>query len=209
MLLTLVRHGETEWNRLEKCQGSSDIPLNENGISQSKKLGENLKNEKIDAIFSSGLRRAADTAGEIAKHHGIEVNVRDDLREMDQGDFEGVEFAEIREKHSDKLKEWAENPERFRIPGGETFAEVQLRAMNAIKKIQGEWAGGRVVVVSHNLTIVAMLCKFRGIPVSCFREFKISESSKTTVLCEGGKYTVRKLNDTSHLDGANGRGKAG
>ncbi|QMU55694.1 MAG: hypothetical protein GKS04_00590 [Candidatus Mycalebacterium zealandia] len=202
MLLTLVRHGETEWNRLQKCQGISDIPLNETGIFQSKKLGKNLKSEKIDAIFSSKLRRASDTAKEIAKHHNIEVDVRADLHEMDQGDFEGVEFSEIREKHSDKLKEWTENPEQFRIPGGETFTKVQSRAMNAIALIQEKWADGNVVVVSHNLTIVAMLCKFCEIPISRFREFKISESSKTVVMCEGGKYTVRKLNDTSHLDAA-------
>ncbi|WP_462137877.1 histidine phosphatase family protein [Candidatus Mycalebacterium sp.] len=200
MLLTLVRHGETEWNRLQKCQGISDIPLNENGIFQSKKLGENLKNEKIDAIFSSKLRRAIDTAREIAKHHDIEVGVHVDLHEMDQGDFEGVEFSEIREKHSDKLKAWTEKPEQFRIPGGETFTEVQSRAMNAIAQIQEKWTDGNVVVVSHNLTIVAMLCKFCGVPISRFREFKISESSKTVVMCEGGKYTVSKLNDTSHLD---------
>lgn len=201
MLLTLVRHGETEWNRLRKCQGISDIPLNENGIFQSKKLGENLKNERIDAIFSSGLRRAAATAREIAKHHNIEVSVNEDLREMDQGDFEGVEFSEIGEKHSDKLKEWTKNPEQFRIPGGETFAEVQSRATDAIAQIRSKWTDSRVVVVSHNLTIVAMLCKFCGVPISRFREFKISESSKTVVLCEGEKYTVSKLNDTSHLDG--------
>ncbi|MGI9558590.1 MAG: histidine phosphatase family protein [Thermodesulfobacteriota bacterium] len=206
MLLTLVRHGETEWNRLQRCQGVSDIPLNENGIFQSKLLAESLKNEKIDAVFSSGLKRASSTAEAIAKFHGLEVGVDEDFREMDQGEFEGVEFSEIREKHSDKLKMWVESPASFRIPGGETLSEVQKRAMNGIENMLGKWTDAHIVVVSHNLTIVSMLCEFNSTPISGFRDFKISETSRTVVSCESGKYTVNILNDTSHLDDAAGYG---
>ncbi len=201
MLLTLIRHGETEWNRLQKCQGASDIPLNRNGILQAKKLAGSLKNNKIEAIFSSGLTRANETAGEIVKYHALEVGVNEDFREMHQGDFEGVEFSEIREKHSDKLSMWREDPENFRIPGGETFGEVQKRAMNGISTIEKKWRGSQVVVVSHNLTIISMLCKFSGTPISRFREFSVNEASKSVIMYENGNYIVRSINDTSHLDG--------
>ncbi len=200
MELTLVRHGETEWNRLQKCQGISDIPLNENGRSQARKLGESLRDEKIDAIFSSGLKRASETAAEIAGHHRLEVGVNENFREMDQGDFEGVEFSVIREKHRGKLKMWVENPENFRIPGGESLPEVQQRAMRGVAAIVKKWKNSRVVVVSHNLTIISLLCKFSGISMSRFRDFKISEASKTVVICDEPKYTISLLNDTSHLD---------
>ncbi len=202
MELILVRHGETEWNRLNRCQGSSDIPLNETGRGQARKLAENLKNENFDAIFSSGLKRASETAGEIARHHTLEVGVNEGFREMDQGDFEGVEFSVIREKHADKLKMWTESPENFRMPGGESLTEVQQRAMWAVTGIQEEWKNSRVVVVSHNLTIISLLCKFNEISMSRFRDFKISEASKTVVICDDPKYTISLLNDTSHLEAA-------
>ncbi len=200
MLLILVRHGETEWNRQQRCQGSSDIPLNENGRSQAKKLAEFLESENIDAIFSSGLKRARETAREIAKHHKLQIRVDENFNEMDQGDFEGVHFSEIREKHSDKLKVWTENPEHFCIPGGESMFEVQQRAMKALMELQKKWQHSRVMVVSHNLTIVTLLCRFKGMPMLRFREFQIDETSRTVVICDDRKYTVSLLNDTSHLD---------
>lgn len=206
MQLTLVRHGETEWNRLRKCQGTSDIPLNETGRGQAKKLAESLRNEKIDAVFSSGLKRASETAEEIAGHHRLEVGIDERFREMDQGDFEGVEFSVIRERHSDKLKMWTENPESFRIPGGESLPEVQRRAMRGIAGIQKSWGSSSVVIVSHNLTIVSLLCKFSGVSVGRFRDFTIDASSKTVVMCDAPRYVISLLNDTSHLDGAAEKG---
>lgn len=200
MELTLVRHGETEWNRLRRCQGSSDIPLNETGRAQAQRLAKTMRNEKLDAIFSSGLRRASETAREIAKYHRLEVGVNENFREMDQGDFEGVEFSVIREKHPDKLKMWTENPENFRIPGGESLSEVQRRAMRGITGIRKNPQNSRIVVVSHNLTIISLLCGFSGNSMSRFRDFKISEASRTVVRWDGAKYTISLLNDTSHLD---------
>lgn len=200
MLLTLIRHGETEWNRLQKCQGASDVPLNETGEMQSRRLGEAMKGERIDAIFSSGLRRAASTARAIAGHHGLRVGTRSEFREMDQGDFEGVPFSEIREKHSEKLEMWAKNPETFRIPGGESLGEVQMRALRGVENIAADWPDGNVVVVTHNLTIVSMLCRFAGEPVSV-KKFRIDATSKTVVSRSGGGYRIAVVNDTSHLDG--------
>lgn len=199
MLLTLIRHGETEWNRLRKCQGASDMPLNETGRRQARLIAESLAGESIDAVFSSGLARSAETAVAIAGRHGLEVGAMVEFREMDQGDFEGVEFSEIREKHSKELEMWAQNPAGFRVPGGESLGEVQSRAMDGVEKIEKQWPAGNVVVVSHNLTIVSMLCRFTGSSISEFRKFNIDATSKTVVSCEGGGYEVTVVNDTSHL----------
>ncbi|MCY4047819.1 MAG: histidine phosphatase family protein [Candidatus Dadabacteria bacterium] len=201
MILTLVRHGETEWNRLQKCQGASDIPLNETGKMQSRRLGEALKGERIDAIFSSGLSRAAETARAIAGHHGLDIGVKSEFREMDQGDFEGAQFSEIREKHSKEMEMWAKDPETFRIPGGESLGEVQARALRGVESLAANWPDGNIVVVTHNLTIISMLCLFTGEPLSV-KKFRIDATSKTVVSCSGGGYRITAVNDTSHLDGA-------
>lgn len=200
MELIIIRHGETDWNRLERCQGVSDIPLNDKGKMQARLLADSLKGEKISAIFSSDLVRARETAAEIAGIHSLPVNYDRNLREMDQGEFEGLEFTRIRERYSSVLKQWVSDPENLRIPGGETLLEVQERAWKAFENIYSAHEGKRVLVVSHNLTIISLLCKFSGKSLSSFREFNVKETSKSVVLCDGSDYKITILNDIGHLD---------
>ncbi|MFQ5788233.1 MAG: histidine phosphatase family protein, partial [Thermodesulfobacteriota bacterium] len=101
--LILVRHGLTRWNLEGLCQGFSDVELNQIGKKQIVELGESLVNEKISAVYSSDLQRATDTAKEIAKYHNLTVKVDPDFREMNQGDFEGLTFEEIRGSYSELL----------------------------------------------------------------------------------------------------------
>lgn len=199
MKLILVRHGETDWNRMEKCQGISDIPLNSNGIKQAQDLAYSLRSEDLSAIYSSDLSRALKTANEIAKYHDIDTVVDERFREMDQGDFEGLEFGLIREKYSDVLRKWREEPDTLQIPGGETLTNVQKRAWDAFNNLLGTYRGKSVLVVSHNLTIVTMLCKFSGKSLLSFREFSVSETSKSVINCNNDIYVIEVLNDTSHL----------
>ena len=90
MRLILVRHGKTDWN--------------ETGIEQAEKVAFSLKDERIDRIYSSDLTRAKTTAEKIAEYHSVDVNIRDDLQEMDQGIFEGLDFSYIQEKYSHVLE---------------------------------------------------------------------------------------------------------
>ena len=200
MELVIIRHGETDWNRLERCQGVSDIPLNTTGRDQAKRLAESLKKEKFSAIFSSDLIRARETAEAIADVHSLGVEYDTKLREMDQGEFEGLEFTHIREQYSDVLKQWTTDPENLRIPGGETLLEVQSRAWDAFSNIYDKFREDRVLVVSHNLTIITLLCKFSGKSLSSFREFIVRETSKSVVMCEESNYRISLLNDVGHLD---------
>ena len=85
MNLILIRHGETDWNRIGRCQGVADIVLNENGKRQAKELAESLKNHDIKAVYSSHLKRAFETAQEIAKHHNLSVQVDPGLQENEPG----------------------------------------------------------------------------------------------------------------------------
>ena len=199
MKLYLIRHGETDWNKLEKCQGVSDIPLNAYGIKQAKDLGYSLRDEKISAIYASNLSRALTTANEIAHYHSLHVNIDERFREMDQGEFEGLEFGYLREKHGDILKKWVNEPETLRIPGGETLTEVQDRAWDGISNLLNLHKDESVLLVSHNMTIITLLCKFSKKSLLSFREFTVKESSKSVISFNNDIVTIELFNDISHL----------
>ncbi|MGI9534750.1 MAG: histidine phosphatase family protein [Thermodesulfobacteriota bacterium] len=197
--MILVRHGETDWNKLGKCQGISDIPLNSTGEKQARDIANSLKDENISAIYSSDLQRAYDTAKSISEHHSIEVQIDERFREMDQGDFEGLEFKYIRENYSDVLKKWREEPEILRIPGGESLMELQERAWLAFNNLNYKYKGKNVLVVTHNLTIITLLCKFTGKSLKSFREFIVQETSKTVINCGEEDFKIEIINDLSHI----------
>ena len=199
MNLILIRHGETEWNRTGRCQGVADIDLNDTGRRQVGELAHSLKDADIRAVYSSDLLRALRTARQIASHHDLEVNIDKDLREMDQGDLEGLLFEDIRDRYSDVMKEWRESPETLRLPGGESLSQVQDRAWNVFEKINRLHAGETVVAVSHNLTITALLCKIIGVGLRGFRNFNLRAASKNIIVSVNGNIEVRLLNDVSHL----------
>ena len=200
MRLILVRHGETDWNKQGRCQGVSDVPLNSTGEKQAKDLAHSLKDENISAIYSSDLQRAVNTAKSISEFHSLEVRIDERFREMDQGDFEGLDFTYIREKHADVLKKWREEPETLRIPGGESLTEVQNRAWLAFENLITRHNGKNVLVVTHNLTIVTLLCRFSGKTLKSFREFIVQETSKTVIDCNEENFKIEILNDISHID---------
>lgn len=203
MNLILIRHGETEWNKLGLCQGISDINLSEFGKMQASFLAESLKDSRIDFIYSSNLKRAYETANFIAENHKLKVEVEDGFREMDQGDFEGLPFERIRLTHSELLKSWRQDPANFRLPNGETLQEVQDRAYNALRNIYVNHSGKTVLIVSHNFTIITLLCKFQGESLKDFHKYKIKETSKHIIKFKDDSYIVELFNDTDHLNNIN------
>lgn len=203
MNLILIRHGETEWNKLGLCQGISDINLSEFGRMQASQLSESLKDSKIDCIYSSNLKRAYETACLIAENHDVDVEIEHGLREMDQGDFEGKPFTALRETHSQLLESWRADPANFRIPNGETLQEVQDRAYSALKSIHLNHRDKTVLIVSHNFTIITLLCKFQGDSLKDFYKYKIKETSKHIIKFQNDSYVVELFNDTDHLNNIN------
>ncbi|TFG77119.1 MAG: histidine phosphatase family protein [Thermodesulfobacteriales bacterium] len=199
MNLILIRHGETDWNRIGRCQGVADIVLNENGKKQARELAHSLRDHNIKAIYSSDLKRAHETAQHIAEHHNITVQLEPGLQEMNQGDLEGLSFPDIRDKYAEVLKQWRESPETLRLPSGESLVEVQNRAWKVFEKVHQNHIGETVVVVSHNLTIITLLCKITGVGLKGFRDFHIEATSKNIIISEDGSLRIDVINDVSHL----------
>ena len=199
MRLIFVRHGKTDWNEIGRCQGVSDVPLNSGGIEQAEKVAFSLKDERIDRIYSSDLIRAKITAEKIAAYHSLDLNIRDDLREMDQGVFEGLDFSYIREKYSDVLEHWLRDPETLQLPGGETLSGVQQRALDAVADIRSGFGSQNIVIVSHNLVIGTLLCRFAGSSLKEFRDYMVDEASKSVVEICGDRFIIISFNDIDHL----------
>jgi len=201
MDIILVRHGETEWNKLGLCQGISDICLSSLGKKQAELLATSLKDDEIQYIYSSNLKRAYETAKTIAKFHDTEVRIDPGFREMDQGIFEGVPFLELRETRGDLLRSWRADPENFRIPNGETLTEVQQRAYMSVDTVIKAHSPSTVLIVTHNFTIITLLCKFLGENLSEFYKFKIKETSKHVISLKNGITNIKIFNNTEHLSG--------
>jgi probable phosphoglycerate mutase len=135
--LLLARHGETDWNREFRIQGSSDIGLNDLGRAQAQALTQELEHVELDAIYSSDLSRAQATAAAVAASHGLEVRLDPRLRERGFGSWEGLTREDVA-----ALPEGAEHD-------GESDDEVRERVLEAVQAIADEHPGEQVLVVSH------------------------------------------------------------
>jgi broad specificity phosphatase PhoE len=140
--LLLVRHAETEWNREGRWQGHADPPLNEAGRAQAHALAATLAGEHLDAIYSSDLRRAAETAEILGAALGRPVTPDPDLREIDVGSWSGLTRKEVAERFPD----WDTHD-------GESLDELQARVVAAVRRIADRHADGLVLIVTHGGSI--------------------------------------------------------
>ena len=154
--LLLARHGETDWNRDQRWQGQSDTPLNDTGREQARALAEELAVEPIDAVYSSDLVRAHETARLIAEPRGLDVIAIRDLRERSFGSVEGMTTDEIQARYPGIELPWSD---------GETREAMAERVLGALHRIAGTHPDAHVLVVSHGgpLRAVATHCGLDGI----------------------------------------------
>jgi broad specificity phosphatase PhoE len=198
MKLILVRHGETVWNLEQRVQGLSDIELSKRGKEQAQILGRCLKDEAIERIVSSPLKRAYQTAQAIGRFHEVDIEIDEDLRELDQGIFDGLTFREMRKRYASFLSKWAVNPGPLVIPGGESLVDLQQRAWPAIERIIA--ISKNTLVVSHNFTIAVILCNLQSLRLASLRDVTVDVASRTYISVDGLHRTVFLFNDTSHLE---------
>jgi len=202
MRLILARHGETASNRDGLGLGLQDVPLTERGHHQAEALAEALADAKVDAIYSSPLRRALDTAKAIASRHGLEVVVDEGLTEMDVGELDGLTFEEMRGRYPEFLSRWlGEEAGTLRMPGGrESLQEVQERAREAVRRMAQRHGRETVVAVTHNFTIHALLCDALNMSICDFRRLRHDLAAISTLDIRDRRSGVVRLNDTCHLE---------
>jgi len=137
-MIYVVRHGETEWNAINKVLGRTDMPLNDKGLEQAREIARSLKDVKIDVFLCSPLIRARQTADAISSEIGIRYKIDDRLIEQDFGEFEGVD-------RSDSEYQAAKREYFARYPGGESFFDLAARVFPLIKELEGSNA----LLVTH------------------------------------------------------------
>jgi broad specificity phosphatase PhoE len=199
--ILLIRHGETDWNRLGRFQGRSDLPLNQKGREQAQALALALKNESLAAIYSSPLLRALETAHSIkAFHPSVPLYEEEGLMEMDLGEFEGIEGHRWAEHYADFRKAWKQNPASVRMPGGESLQEVQTRAIGALWRIAMLYPPeSTLLLCSHNFVILTILCRALEIPLDRFREMRQDTAALNILYLQGQQLVAKLVNDRSHL----------
>jgi probable phosphoglycerate mutase len=153
----LVRHGETDWNKEDRILGHTDIPLNETGREQAEVTAFFLKDKHIDLILSSDLSRTKETAEIIARATGAEVILDKALREINCGSLDGMSIPEVNKKYGNFL----DRP--YKELGGETFEEVEERAMKAWRNHRKDHEHKNVVIVSHGAFLGLVMKNIRNI----------------------------------------------
>jgi len=199
--LYLVRHGETESNRRGLALGQDDVPLNEHGLWQAERVGRALASEPLVAVYSSPLRRALDTAGAVAGHHGREVQVEEGLIEMDVGELDGLTFDEVRKRYPDLLEKWMSGPGPTQtMPGGERLVDVQERAWALVNELAARHGDEVIAAVSHNFVILSLLTRALGIELAQFRSLRHSVGAVSVLDFSPKRVKLVRLNDTCHLE---------
>jgi alpha-ribazole phosphatase len=155
----IVRHGATEWNHTKRAQGQADIPLNADGRKQASRAAHELSGEDVRAVYASDLQRAYNTAHPIADAHGLEVQADERFREIDQGEWEGLETDEIKRRWPDL---WGPARHYNARPGGESPQQVRARALAALKDAVEAHPEGSIVLVSHGGTIRWLVAEVLG-----------------------------------------------
>jgi len=196
--ILLARHGESDWNRTKRWQGFADRPLTELGRRQASELGERLEDTELDAIYSSDLQRARETAEIVARSKRLDVKTVRDLREVDVGSWSGLTRAEAETRYPEAYARWLQGAEGW--DDGETYDQLGERVVRAIQRIAKDHDGQRVLIVAHGGTIRAIHAAALGVDVHTYRRIQRVEPNATlsAVCVEDGHVT--ELCRTEDLD---------
>lgn len=199
MRLILVRHGKTATDNPEKCHGFTDIDLSEEGYRQADQLAARFKDNKIDAIYSSTLRRGIETAERIASAHGIKVNSAPELNEVNFGQIEGITFAEACEVFPEVTELWRRGSIEVCFPLGEKFLDFVNRVNAFIKKLKHHRDDETIMLVGHGGPYKVLVCTLLGLPIEHYWQFKFDMASVSLIDIYETGAILGKLSDTSHL----------
>ncbi|GIK28580.1 MAG: MSMEG_4193 family putative phosphomutase [Chloroflexi bacterium] len=197
--ILLIRHAVNDYVKTGKLAGwTPGVHLNEDGVAQAKLLGERLAAVPLQAIYSSPLERAVETAEAVREHHAhLPLNVLEGVGEVQFGEWQGMSLNELRRR---KLWDVVQRtPSRATFPGGESFPEAQFRAVRAIEGLVKAHPAQVVAVFSHSDVIKLIVAHYLGMHLDSFQRIEISTASISTVQLGHASPYVVGVNDVSHL----------
>ncbi|MGI6169052.1 MAG: histidine phosphatase family protein [Christensenellales bacterium] len=201
MKLILTRHGETDWNRESRTQGTTDTNLNENGKKQAAQFARRLLHvgESVDRIYTSPLRRAVQTAEIIGDVLGTETKEDSRLREFHFGVWEGMVFSTIGENYPDEFDIWARTPSRSRIEGAEPISDLYERCASFIADMRENCGDRTALVVSHTLTTKILLLSALGLEIDLIHSIHMDNMSVSMLELYPDRTVLLCLNDVCHM----------
>ncbi|AOJ61637.1 phosphoglycerate mutase [Burkholderia ubonensis] len=205
--ILFIRHGETAWNRIKRIQGHIDIPLADSGLAQAQRLAVRLAREtrdgaRVDAIYSSDLMRAQQTAQPAADALGLPLVLRAGLRERAYGIFQGHDSTEIEARFPDAYAAWQMRDPGFEPEGGESQRAFYHRVLHALEPIVAAHPGGRIACVAHGGVLDCVYRFANGLDLAAPRNYQLLNTSVNVVDYVDGRANVVQWADVSHLDEA-------
>jgi len=201
--LIIVRHGRTEWNRVERFRGRADIGLDEVGMKQAESAAKRITGWPISMIYSSPLRRASTTAEVIADRVGLKLRLMPGIIDIDYGVWQGLSTEEVVARDSRLYSQWIESPNKVKFPGGESFAEVRERVASAVNGLIQQHPKETVVLVSHKVICQILILSLLGLDNSHFWQITQDVCAMNLFEVRGGIPSALFLNDTCHSEGLN------
>lgn len=196
----LVRHGQTEWNRVERFRGQADVPLNDVGLAQAEATGERIAAQwQPAAIYASPLSRAVKTAESIARRFDLQVQTHRLLIDINYGEWQGLSPDEVIAKWPAALEAWYKAPGVAEIPSGETLNAVRARGLSAVRELADLHEGATLVLVGH--TVINRLILLAVLGLGTHRFWHIGQDTCAINVFEtlGHDFILKSLNDTCHL----------
>ena len=198
-ITVLLRHGQTPMSVQKRYAGRSDVPLTDLGVRQAVAAAKRLASAGLDVIVTSPLRRAVQTAEEVAAATGAPVLSDEGFRETDFGAWEGLTFAEVRERWPAEMAAWLADP-AVAPPGGESFTEVSERVTAALHRVLAARERQAVLIVSHVTPIKMLVARaLLALPAALFRMHLDVAALSEIDWYPDGPAVLRSFNDTSHL----------
>jgi broad specificity phosphatase PhoE len=198
--IILTRHGQTEWNQVERFRGRAEIPLNETGLIQAKATARKIAATWLPvAIYTSPMGRAVKTGEAIAEPFGLNVQPVDGLNDLDYGDWQGLSPAEVETRWPDALDTWYRTPHLAQIPCGESLASLAERTSAAVRSVIRQHPQETVVLVGHDSVNRAILLDALGLPLSRYWHLAQGTCAINVLETQNGDFTVISMNETCHL----------
>lgn len=198
--LYFLRHAETIFSQTGGYCGELDVELTSNGVEMAKAFAAGYQNLPWAAIYVSPMRRTIATAKPLCDAIGIEMQLRDGLKEIRYGAWEGKSAEEVRQQFGEDYVQWLTEPAWNPPTGGETAVQIASRASLVVTEIQQNYASGNVLVVSHKATIRIILCSLLGIDIGRYRDrIDMPAASISVVKFDVHGPLLQCLGDRSHL----------
>ncbi len=194
----LIRHGETEFNRLGVFRGRLEVDLNEVGLKQAGETGRALVGQGIESVLTSPLKRAVVTARTISEILGIEYEIEEAFNNVNLGSWQGIPKKKVEKDYPEEWKKWTTEPEHLVVPGGESVEDVKRRASARLREIV-EARQGVFALVTHRSVIKVLAAYMLDVSPPYFWKFYVDNAAYSVFEYSGREFTLLNWNTTSHL----------